>query len=114
MKIRIIASAAALLAALFICPDALSADNPDGKPKNIILFIGDGMSVPQREAAEEYSKATRARGLYLNEMPFSSATVTRSANNTVTDSAASGTAIACGVKTNNGRIGVDPNWNELV
>jgi alkaline phosphatase len=39
---------------------------------------------------------------------------TYSANNRVTDSAASGTALACGVKTNNGRVGVDPEGNILI
>ena len=32
-------------------------------PKNVILFIGDGMSVPQRMIAEELSRKTGARGL---------------------------------------------------
>lgn len=38
---------------------------------------------------------------------------TYSANKYITDSAASGTALACGKKTNNGMIGEDPEGNEL-
>ncbi|MBR0460232.1 MAG: alkaline phosphatase [Victivallales bacterium] len=75
--------------------------------KNVILFIGDGMSIPQRMVADEFSKRTRKQGLLINSLERQSITTTWSANSFITDSAASGTAIACGEKTNNGRIGMD-------
>ncbi len=75
--------------------------------KNVILFIGDGMSIPQRMVADEFSKRTRNQGLLINSLERQCYTTTRSANSFITDSAASGTAIACGEKTNNGRIGMD-------
>ena len=76
------------------------------KPKYLFLFIGDGMSVPQRMAAEEFARS-QGRQLVLNNMPVSGTTRTSSANALVTDSAAAATAIACGTKTKNGALGVD-------
>lgn len=78
-------------------------------PKYVFLFIGDGMSSPQRNMAEAYLKATTGEQLFINHMPVKAATKTGSANALITDSAASGTAIACGEKTNNGRIGMLPD-----
>ena len=80
----------------------------DLKPaKYVFLFIGDGMSLPQRMLAEEFSRSTTGKGLTINNMPQQSYSKTSSLTNFITDSAASGTAIACGEKTNNGRIGMD-------
>lgn len=82
--------------------------NPEnGRPiKYVFLFIGDGLSLPQRMMAEEFLKKTENRGLHINAMPYQAVTTTSAANSFITDSAASGTAIACGEKTNNGRIGM--------
>ncbi|MGN0832519.1 MAG: alkaline phosphatase [Kiritimatiellia bacterium] len=77
-------------------------------PKNVILFIGDGMSVPQRMVAEEFSRKVSGQGLAMNAMPCVATTRTCSADSLVTDSAAAATAIACGKKTNNHYSGVDP------
>ena len=75
--------------------------------KYVFLFIGDGMSSPQRQMCDNYLKAIGQPGMLMNSFPVKSPTTTWSANKLVTDSAASGTAIACGEKTNNGRIGMD-------
>ena len=77
------------------------------KPKYVFLFIGDGMSIPQRMVTEQFSKLTRGKGLAINNLQCQGVTTTSSADSFITDSAASGTAIACGEKTNNGRIGMD-------
>jgi alkaline phosphatase len=45
----------------------------------------------------------------VEKFPYSGFSKTFSADNYITDSAAGGTAIACGVKTNNGMIGVKPD-----
>ncbi len=80
----------------------------DIKPvKYVFLFIGDGLSIPQRMMTDEYLKRTENRGLLINQMDNQAITSTRAANAFITDSAASGTAIACGEKTNNGYIGMD-------
>lgn len=75
------------------------------KAKNIILFIGDGMAVQHVQAGMTVSKQT----LNIERFPYSGLSKTHSANRYITDSGAAGTAIACGVKTNNGMIGVRPD-----
>ena len=49
-------------------------------PRNVILFIGDGMSVPQRMIAEEFSRKSGAGSLAMNSLPFSAMTRTCSAD----------------------------------
>lgn len=72
-------------------------------PKKIILLIGDGMGV-----AQLYGGFTANKGrLNIFNMPVTGFTQTYSNSDYVTDSGAGGTAIATGVKTNNGSIGVD-------
>jgi alkaline phosphatase len=82
-------------------------------PKYVFLFIGDGMSVPQRMMAEEFALKTGYGPLAMNSLPYQAATRTKSANAIITDSAASATAIACGEKTNNGMLGVTPDGRKL-
>jgi alkaline phosphatase len=79
------------------------------KIKNVIFLIGDGMGI-----------ATLYAGMTVSENPLNieKCTVTGlqktfSADNYITDSAAAGTALACGTKTNNGVIGQDPQGNKL-
>ncbi|HOW39463.1 MAG TPA: alkaline phosphatase [Bacteroidales bacterium] len=73
------------------------------KPKNVILMIGDGMGV-----AQVYAGMTANKGnLFLNNFRHAGFSRTSSANRYTTDSAAGGTAIATGNKTNNSSIGVD-------
>ena len=82
---------------------------PALKPaRYVFLFIGDGMSSPQRLMSESFCQSVGRPGLLINSFAIKSSTTTQSANALITDSAASGTAIACGEKTNNGRIGMDP------
>lgn len=65
--------------------------------ENVILFIGDGMGNEHVKAARGYNGAP----LSFEALPYQAQVTTHSANNSVTDSAASGTAIATGVKVNN-------------
>jgi len=75
------------------------------RPKNIILMIGDGMGLSQISAGM-YANGNE---LELEKFPIIGLQKTYASDNLVTDSAASATAFACGVKTYNGAIGVDPN-----
>ncbi len=78
-------------------------------PKNIILLIGDGMGL-----AQSYAAFTANNGnLSMYEFPVTGFSKTWSSDNYITDSAAGGTAIACGVKTLNGAIGVDSKGNPV-
>lgn len=69
----------------------------EAKPvKYVFLFIGDGMSIPQRMMTDEFLNRTEKRGLLINRFPGQAITTTMAADSFITDSAASGTAIACG------------------
>ena len=82
------------------------------KAKNVILFIGDGMAMPQITSAEAYLQsqtddAPGVKKLVLSQFPAQGLTTTHAANKFITDSAAAGTAIACGQKTESGVISMD-------
>jgi len=81
------------------------SENKPKNPKNIILLIGDGMGTSQIYAGLIAKKGK----LNLEKFPIVGFSKTYSADDLITDSAASGTAMATGTKTNNGMIGVDPN-----
>lgn len=72
-------------------------------PKNVILLIGDGMGSEQVKAAGMYAHGTPGK-LSFEQFPHQGEVTTYSANSSITDSAAGGTAIATGVKVNNGVI----------
>jgi len=82
-----------------------SIPNPNqGKPaKNLILMIGDGMGLTQITAGIYDNN----NFLNLEKFPVTGLMKTHSYDNLVTDSAAGGTAMACGVKTYNNGVGVD-------
>lgn len=77
--------------------------------KNIILMIGDGMGVAQMHAAYLANNDT----LTMTGFVYIGLQKTSSANRFTTCSAAASTALASGVKTNNGYIGVDPDGNPV-
>ena len=73
------------------------------KAKNVIVMIGDGMGTAQVYSLLLTSKEKTA----FERFPFTGFSITKSASNEITDSAAGGTAIAIGHKTNNGVVGMD-------
>jgi alkaline phosphatase len=81
-----------------------------GTPKYVFYFIGDGMGFSQRHLAELFLKEKEkdpTRKLVMNSLDVAGVITSHSANSLITDSAAAGTALASGVKTNNGVIGKD-------
>ena len=74
-------------------------------PKNVILFIGDGMGFGQVEAAGIYAHGL-AGTLSFEQFGHTGQMTTYAADSNVTDSAAAATAIATGRKVNNGVISV--------
>ncbi|UJX42696.1 alkaline phosphatase [Desulfovibrio sp. JY] len=100
------------LALLFLSAVAVRADSGVA-PKYVFYFIGDGMAMPQRSAAEYYLAAKDGDGkpgvvkLAMDKMPVQGLTSTYSLNSIITDSGAAGTALATGFKTTNGAISVD-------
>lgn len=83
--------------------DGSSCKNQSQKPRNIILMIGDGMSTPQVYAA----MLTSEKNTSFERFPITGLVKTYSKSHKITDSAAGGTAIATGHKTNNGMIGMN-------
>ena len=82
-------------------------------PRNIILMIGDGMGYNYTRLAQlvEYGIT---RNMTMMQLQSRLSSETFSANSEITDSAAAGTAIATGEKTNNGMISMSPNGTVLL
>ena len=79
---------------------ALSISSYANEPiKQIIFIIGDGMGLNQMCKLDSPNHFERANYIGLSK--------TYSASHKVTDSAAGGTALACGVKTQNGMLGMN-------
>ena len=91
--------------------EPVSVAMPKGKKvKNIIFMIGDGMGL------EQLSTAWVVNNRHLNitdNFPYVGLQWTYSASKLVTDSAAAGTALATGSKTNNGMIAMSPDGQPL-
>ena len=90
-----------LLLGIGMLQDKLAHPDETSEPvKNIIFIIGDGMGPNQinlvGDSANNFERA--------HSIGFSK---TYSASHRVTDSAAGGTALACGVKTHNGMLGMN-------
>lgn len=82
----------------------------NGRAKNVILFLGDGMGDSEITIARNYYIGANGR-LALDTLPLTGAYTTYALSESnpdqpdyVTDSAASGTGWATGFKTSNGRI----------
>jgi alkaline phosphatase len=118
MPRKLMSAALIIFAVLsFTCPRCHGADDPSAKhPKYVFLMIGDGMGVSQRSLADRFVKElggpTGKTGLVMESLPNSAITDTASLSG-VTDSAAAGTAIACGVKTKNGFLGMTPDGKNV-
>lgn len=76
-------------------------------PKNVILMIGDGMGQSVISTTRIW-KAGSDGSLFLDQLPQVGLVKTYSLDYTVTDSAAAASAMATGLKTNNGMISVTP------
>lgn len=79
------------------------------KVKNVILMIGDGMGMTQISAAWVVNHGA----LNIDNFPVIGLARTYAANKLITDSGASGTAMATGQKTNYHSVGVDVQGNPL-
>ena len=100
-------------AAAVVCAAALStaAFAQTAKPKNIILFVGDGMGKTHVDLAALLQDGPmpgedgKPPMLYFEEWPVLGSVATHATDAMITDSAASATSLASGVKTYNGAIG---------
>lgn len=77
-------------------------------PKNVIVMIGDGMGVAQVTLAR-LSLSESSPPLNMDSMKYAALVKNQPTDSLITDSAAAGTALATGHKTNNGMISVLPD-----
>lgn len=94
--------------AFFFAVGASGADGTESA-KYIFLFIGDGMGEAQVQAAELFGLGSGAGKISFSSLPVRGKLSTAAANGAVTDSAAAGTALASGYRTNNGILNMDPS-----
>ena len=90
----------------------------NGRADNVILFIGDGMGDSEITIARNYQVGANGR-LNLDRLPLTGEATTYAVQESnpalpeyVTDSAASGTGWATGVKTSNGRVSTTPGTDK--
>ncbi len=95
---------------LYACSPVAPRDEP---PQNVILFISDGCGPASFTMARGYLQDVVGRPSLALDSILVGSIDTRSSDSRVTDSAAGATAFACGVKTNNGAIAVDPSGRPL-
>ncbi|SMC23667.1 alkaline phosphatase [Desulfacinum hydrothermale DSM 13146] len=81
-----------------------AADGYIQTAKYIFFFIGDGMGIPQRAAASAYT----GKPLTVDTFPAQGVTTTAAFDRFITGSAAAATAMASGIKTKIGYVGLDP------
>lgn len=85
--------------------------------KYVFYFIGDGMGLNQVNTTEMFLAEVEGRigikPFLFPSFPVASHANSHSATSSVTDSAAAGTALATGVKTYNGAMGVDADKNPV-
>ena len=98
-------SALLVLGALSSCDNKKEATPEPPKALNVIYMIGDGMALPQVYAAMMAS----GEKMTFSQFPYIGVVDTHSASNDITDSAASGTALASDHKTKNAMVGMNPD-----
>lgn len=87
---------------IFVLGCSMTAAQTEQTP-NIIFLIGDGMGLTQISSGMYANGNTTA----LEDFEYIGLSKTHAVKNLVTDSAASGTAMACGEKTYNGVVGIN-------
>ena len=108
---------------IFILLSSITAEaKADTQIKNIVYMIPDGGGMAPFFLADYVKKPggldekfpsatpTPAENMFIKDYLIGAET-TYSANSSVTDSAASGTALSSGYKTNNGMIGITPEFS---
>ncbi len=90
-----------------------SVSAQSSKPKNVIILIGDGMGPVQVEVLKWLRSDSAVN---MNQFPYHGFSKTYSLNDSITDSAAGGSAISTGKKTNNGYIAMneDGTYNQTL
>lgn len=94
---------------LAVGQSGMTLESGNGDVKNVILLVGDGMGYAHTSIA----RLVKGEKLNMDMIKTAGSVTTQSADSLVTDSAAAGTAIAIGFKTNNGMISISPEGESL-
>ncbi|MFO7791323.1 MAG: alkaline phosphatase [Bacteroidota bacterium] len=99
------------------CDDLQDNNSGSNHPKYVFYFIGDGMSQQHIKLTEAFLYACNKdepgyNKLAFDTLPASGSSTTHAANRLITGSAAAGTALATGHKTNIGHIALAPGGSE--
>nr|BAG41972.1 alkaline phosphatase [Bombyx mandarina] len=91
--------------------EGAGAKQAAGHAKNVVMFLGDGMSVPTLAAARTLLGQRRGQtgeeaSLHFEQFPTLGLAKTYCVNAQVPDSSCTATAYLCGVKANQGTLGV--------
>ena len=95
------------------CAWTVASRGEEARARYVFLFIGDGMGLAQRRAAELYLAAHGAPGaseaarLVMNTFPAQGLADPGDLTSVIPDSASAATAIACGRKTHSGVVGME-------
>src|SRR5262249_45428384 len=92
---------------LILAAAALVAVPAYPQAKNVILFVGDGGGVTPLNAASIYGYG-KAQALYIQTMPHVALADSSTAKQWVTDGAGASSAMATGVKGENGVVSISP------
>lgn len=105
-----------VIVSVFCFASCQNCKDNEPRAKYIFYFIGDGMGHAQVALTETYLsyKAGKDGGERLSfvQFPHLAMAETYPVDGHITCSSASGTALACGIKTTNNSLGVDPKGNE--
>jgi len=100
-----------------LAPKQEMVSQQDTEPKNIIMIIGDGMGPAYTTAYRYFSDnpntTTIEKTVFDRHLVGSSSTYPARVSGYITDSAASATALATGVKSYNNAVGLDVNKKEV-
>ncbi|XP_046969316.1 membrane-bound alkaline phosphatase-like [Vanessa cardui] len=91
----------------------------EGKARNVVMFLGDGMSVPTLAAArtllgQRENRTGEESHLFFETFPTVGLSKTYCVDSQIPDSACTATAYLCGVKANRGTLGLTaavPRWD---
>lgn len=108
LKVLVIAVISTFL--LSCSSKSVLAISNEGEVKNVIYMIGDGMGLSHVSAMMIHNRYKRTA---FDRSNATGMVKTYSSNNRVTDSAAAGTALAAGYKTNNGTLGIAGNGDTV-
>ena len=112
-KVAVVFAALMFLFSVSYAQEHKHCQKEEPNAKYVFLFIGDGMGFAHVALTEAYKAAVKGKigsePLLFTQFPVMGMATTYSASNIITCSSAAATALASGIKTFNGAVGVYPD-----